>query len=40
MLAAKLFRMNTYGKVWQLRVKRAHGMENEQCYGRKTSICL
>src|SRR5712691_4760808 len=27
-------------ELWQLRVKQAHAMENEQCYGRKTSLCL
>src|SRR6266851_3441932 len=27
-------------ELWQLRVKQTHAMENEQCYGRKTSLCL
>jgi len=30
----------TLHELWRLRVKRAHAMENERCYGRKTSICL
>src|SRR5579859_4783886 len=27
-------------ELWQMRVKQAHAMENEQCYGRKTSLYL
>ncbi len=29
----------TLQELWQLRVQQAHAMENEQCYGRKTSLC-